>query len=223
MTGIDTLLTFIVVIGLIQLAWFSVMLHLRGVSSGLITGALPPLLSIWVLFWPIYTNPLSTLAGVAIMALALAACSRMDAFWMRALRSSWSVAPHGLWPLGLFGTGLTIACAWFATAPEVGFGVALSLCLAMSAADMLDRTGRLRTSLAVNPDQTWPGHLLFIAIAALMCAWAMHVYARTGLADFLGLTAIAAAVAGIVRACTPRMWHPPLIAIVLGGMLWLGL
>jgi len=221
MTGIDTLLTFIVVIGLIQLVWFSVMLHLRGVSSGIITSTMPPLLAIWVLFWPIYAHPAATLAGMAFMALVLITCSRMDAFWMRALRSSWSVAPHGLRPLGLFGTGLTIACAWFAAAPEVGFGVALSLCLAMPAADMLDRADRLRANLAANPEQTWLGHVLFIAVTALLCAWSIHIYARTGLADFLGVTAIAAAVAGIVRAFAPRMWHPPLIALILGGMLWL--
>ncbi|MDX8411301.1 MAG: hypothetical protein R8K46_05445 [Mariprofundaceae bacterium] len=221
MSGVDTLLTFIFVVGLIQLAWFSAMLHLRGISAMTITSTLPPLLAIWILFWPIYTHPAATLASVALMATGFFFVNRMNASWMRTLRSSWSVAPHGLWPLGLFGAGLAIASFWFSLAPAVGFGVALSLCLAISAADMLDRLGRLKTNFPTNPGQTWPGHVLFVAVTALMCAWAMHVYFRTGLSDFLGVASSGAVAAAILRAWAPRMWHPPLIALSLGGMLWI--
>ena len=223
MAGIDTLLTFILLIGLIQLAWFSAMLHMRGIGPGTITAAVPPLLAIWVLCWPLYANPEATLAGIAIIALALLTCGKMDAYWMRALRSSWSVAPHGLWPLGLFAAGLAIACAWFILVPPVGFGVGLSLCLATSAANMLDMAYKLRAKSETNQEQTWPGHVAFIAITALACAWAMQVYAKIGLADFLGVTTLAAIATAVARMLAPKIWHPPLIALVLGGMLWLGL
>ncbi|MFC1567780.1 hypothetical protein ACFL3K_01080, partial [Pseudomonadota bacterium] len=66
---IDIIITALFFVGLSQLAWLSVMLLRRNIASTTLCAALLPMISIWVLLWPLYEHPIWLWAGIMLLGL----------------------------------------------------------------------------------------------------------------------------------------------------------
>lgn len=227
--GTDLLLTALVGLGLAQMAWFSVMLLRRGMPPASLQHALPPLLALWVVLWPVYHDARWLWAGIAILfALSLLARFMERPFWAH-LRHAWTdvpadptlETPRHLPPMLHVMLALAVAAAWFQNIPEFGFGLALSLCLGMPAAYWLDRAGYLRLGFPAHPEQTLAGHIAFILISALVLCWSLHVYHGTPWQPLLIATLIAAMAGSATRALVPGQWHLPASMLSMGLVMWL--
>jgi hypothetical protein len=227
----DMLLTAIVMVGMLQVAWLSVALVRRGVGRAVIQKSLPPLFAVWVVMWPVYHDPRWIWAGIgALAALELLPLLLRRPFW-RDLRRAWT-APEPqhaypttrtwpLWPLVFFTATLGIAAGLFQSIPEFGLGIALTVCLAQPAASWLDHFGFLALGFPAHPQQTLPGHLILVLAAAVLCSWSVHVYHGIDWQPLLMATSVAGIAASVARALVPGGWNQPAAAAAMGVVLWL--
>jgi len=213
-------MTALLAIGLTQFVWLSVMLYRRNIPGRLIFSSLPPLIAIWVLFWPLYTDTMAILAGIALLALCLVLAAGIRRPWFAVLRSAWSAGTHGLLDAAMFILALSIAALTNLTAPEFGFGIALTLCLGITAADLLDRAGLFRLGMPANPDQTFVGHLALIVSASLMCGWSLLIFHNLSWSNIIIATTLAGITASTLRALIPAPLDRPLIAAAMAATLW---
>lgn len=223
---VNHLITALLAIGLGQLAWLSIMLLRRGAEPTVIWQMIVPLISIWVLMWPIYDDPLQLWSGIFLLGLPVLLCYMGNAAFLRQLRIAWSgvnrpESPPHMWPPVSLIAALSIAAALFYRAPEFGLGVALSICLAFPAASLLDYTRIMKLGLALNPRQTLVGHLALILFVALFCSWSLHIYHGIVISQVLVASVITGITASLVHALTPAGWNLPLAALTMGTTLWL--
>lgn len=232
----DIVLSGLVLFGILQLAWFSVMLLRRGAPAETIQQALPPIFSIWVLMWPVYIDTRWLWAGlIALLIFSLAAISLKRPFFHH-LRIAWSpvVEDTGiavsqrplLMPLTHTITALLIASLWFQAIPEFGFGLALCFCIAFPAAYWVDQLATRRFNhrtlgFPAHPDQTLAGHITLIALSTALLCWALHVYHGTAWQALLIATLIAAMTASATRALFPGRWNGPVAMLTTGFVMWL--
>ena len=221
MNKTDLILTLLLGIGIMQFAWLSVMMHQRGIAAERILSSIPPLFAIWVLFWPVYVQAESILLGICLLALCISLASTIRMPWFVILKSCWSGSAHGLLDIAMFMLALGIAALMYLAAPEFGFGIALSLCMGVPAADWLDRTGIVRLDFPSNPGQTLIGHLMLIAAVGLLCGWSLLIFHDLGWGHVLMATVLAGLAASVTRAMIPEPLNLPLIASVTGITLWL--
>ncbi len=232
----DIILSILVALGILQLTWFSVMILRRGAPPETIQHAMPPLLSIWVLMWPVYIDARWLWSGIAVLMLtAMLATVLQSRFWQH-LRMAWSThrtnaAPDiypalPLLPLTHLLTALLIVCLWFQHIPEFGFGLALCLCLAFPAAYWIDQLGKhkpafITLGFPAHPEQTLIGHLVLIVASTALLCWSLHVYHGTEWTALLIATLIAALTASATRALIPGQWNAPAAMLSMGFVMWL--
>ncbi len=229
-------------IGMLQMAWFSVMLLRRGASAVVIQQAIPALLTVWVLMWPVYTDARWLGMGLlALLMLAVLATLVKKPFWQH-LRVAWgreggeieqsefghSELGHprmALLPQLHLLLALFIAGAWFQAIPEFGFGLALCLGVAFPAAYWVDeishRYGFLILGFPAHPQQTLAGHLLLIVISTVLLCWSLNVYHGTEWQLLLIATLIASTAASFCRALVPGQWNAPAAMLSMGFVMWL--
>jgi len=232
----DIVLSGLVLFGILQLAWFSVMLLRRGAPPETIQQALPPLFSIWILMWPVYIDASWLWVGLgSLLAFSLTAMSLKKPFFQH-LRVAWSPLVDNqnpglkqrplLMPLTHTMTALLIAGLWFQAIPEFGFGLALCFCIAFPAAYWVDQIASRRFNhrtlgFPAHPEQTLAGHItLIVASTALLC-WALHVYHGTAWQALLIATLIAALMTSATRALFPGRWNGAAAMLSTGFVMWL--
>jgi len=231
MTMTDSTLNALVAVGVLQLAWLSVMLFRRGIRPANIQHALTPMLTIWVLMWPVYTDARWLWLGLAGFAVpSLFACLLPFPFWQH-LRVVWTAPAMDsrirnnidLPPLTHLITAIFIAGAWFQTIPEFGFGLALCLSLAFPAAHWVDQLSRRKfktLGFPAHPEQTLAGHLaLILACTGLLC-WSLNVYHGTDWQALFIATLIAGMAASATRALIPGQWNAPAAMLSMGFVMW---
>jgi len=232
----DITLSILVGLGILQLSWFSVMILRRGAPPETIQHAIPPLLTIWVLMWPVYIDAHWLWAGIATLMLpAMLATMLKSPFWKH-LRMAWSShsmnAELGIYPtlpllpLTRILSALLIAILWFQYIPEFGFGLALCLCLAFPAAYWIDQLGVRRPAFIklgfpAHPEQTLLGHLILIAASTALLCWSLHIYHGTDWQTLLIATLIASLSASATRALMPGQWNAPAAMLSMGFVMWL--
>jgi len=229
-------LSTLVALGILQLTWFSVMILRRDAPPETIQHAVPPLLTIWVLMWPVYIDARWLWGGIAALILpAMLAVVLKSPFWQH-LRVAWSShrmnAELGIYPalpllpLTHFLTALLIAILWFQQIPEFGFGLALCLSLAFPAAYWIDQLGKhkpafVKLGFPAHPEQTLAGHLALIAISTALLCWSLHIYHGTDWQSLLIATLIASLSASAARALMPGQWNAPAAMLSMGFVMWL--
>lgn len=244
----DLILSLFVIIGILQLSWFSVMILRRGALPETIRHALPPLLTIWTVMWPIYIDTRWLWAGIAALLLpSILAVVLKQPFWQH-LRRAWSVRPMNaeigiypvlpLLPLTHLIVALMITSLWFQHIPEFGFGLALCLTLAFPLAYWVDylaggtnsesatrplllRLITVRLGFPTHPEQTLAGHLMLIAACSLLLNWSLHVYHGTDWKTLAIATLITALAASATRALMPGHWNAPAAMVTMGAVMWL--
>lgn len=231
----DVVLSIIVVFGILQIAWFSVMLIRRGAPSKLIQQAIPAFLTIWVLMWPVYVD--TRWLGVGLLALltfTVLASLLKSPFFMH-LRIAWDVQylkekedmhPHiTLLPQMHLMLSIFIAGAWFQAIPEFGFGLALCLCVAFPAAYWADyfsqKYGFLVLKFPAHPEQTLAGHLVLIVVCTILLCWSLNVYHGTDWQLLFIATLIASSAASVSRALVPGHWNAPVAMLSVGSVMWM--
>jgi len=224
---IDIWISFIFAIGMTQLVWLAVMLRRRGIAPRAIWQGTPPLLSIWVLMWPLYQDPTWLWAGIALLLLPLLPAYGVSRPFWHHLRQAWSaplLAAEGqmhMWPPLALAASLAIAAAFFQQIPEFGFGMALAACLALPLADLLDRIRYLRLGFPLHPEQTLIGHISLMLFTALLCSWSLHLYHGIDWRQLLIATLLAGIGASLARALIPHGWNRPAAVLAMGLILWL--
>jgi len=223
---IDIMITALFFIGLAQLAWISVMTLRRNIASDTLCAALPPMISIWVLLWPLYEHPIWLWAGIMLLGLpVLLGFGINTPFWQH-LRFAWSgdlyegESPQMLPLLSLIAS-LAIAAAFFQRSPEFGLGIGLAVCLAFPAADLLDRGRYLQLGFPLHPKQTLIGHIGLVISTALICGWAIHLYHGIEWQRLFIATLLAGIAASAARAFIPTHFILPLATLAMGVTLWL--
>jgi len=231
----DVVLSVMVGLGMLQLAWFSVMLMRRGVTPAMIQQAIPPFLAVWVLMWPVYVDVRWLGVGLLMLLIpiVLAASLKMP-FW-RHLSIAWGAqsvssiddayARIALFPQLHVLFSLAVAGAWFQVIPEFGFGLALCLCVAFPAAYWVDyvsqRYGFFILGFPAHPEQTLAGHLVLIIMCTILLCWALNVYHGTDWQLLLIATLIVSTVASVCRAIVPGRWHVFAAMLSMSGVMWL--
>jgi len=221
MHQLDIVLTIFFAIGLLQAGWLSVAGVRRGIPSSLLIRAVWALTAIWVLLWPVY----HALAAL-FFAIFLFATTALLPLWLkpdacRSLLLAWSDGARLPWPMLMFVLALLLAAIQFSFYPELGFGVALSLCLGLPLAHWLDRAGRFKLNFPANPAQTLPGHLSLIITVVICCGWSLHVYQQVGWFESLTATLLAGIAASAMRGLIHHPFNVPFIAVAIGGVLWM--
>jgi len=234
-TSGDIVLNVLFAVGILQLAWFSVMLVRRDVTPSAIQHAMLPLLTIWVLMWPVYRDSRSLWVGLMELLLpSVLAVTLSSPFW-RHLRLAWTAKSSDtdlkiyqgiqLPPLIHPVLAFFIAIVWFRSIPEFGFGLALCLCLAFPAAYWIDRPGQhmprfLRLGFPAHPEQTLAGHLALIIISIVLLCWALHIYHGTNWQVLFIATLITGLTASATRALIPGQWNAPAAMLSMGFVMW---
>ena len=221
----DHIINFLFAIGMAQIIWLSVSLIRKGVSSLAIWQSTTPLLTIWVMSWPVYTQPAWLWLPIGLTAIAISITfTRNTAFWQH-LRLVWGTpTDHQTfmpWPIISLLITFCIAIAFFQSIPEFGFGLALSACLAFPLAGLLDRIAYMRLRFPLHPKQTLLGHLGLIVASAYLCAWSIHLYHGIQWQQLLIATLIASMAASVIRATLPNYWNTPIAMLAMGWILWL--
>ena len=227
----DATLSIFVAAGALQMAWFSVMLFRRGIAPVNIQHALTPMLAIWVLMWPVYSDTRWLWAGLIGFAMpSLLACLLRVPFWQH-LRVVWTAPAFesrvrnniDLPPLTHLITAIFIAGTWFQTIPEFGFGLALCLSLAFPAAHWVDQLGRhklKKLGFPAHPEQTLAGHLVLIITCTGLLCWSLNVYHGTDWQALFVATLIAGMAASATRALIPGHWNSPAAMLSMGFVMW---
>jgi len=241
----DIVLSVMLAFGILQLAWFSVMLVRRGIAASMIQQALPALLTVWVLMWPVYVNSHWLSLGLITLCVPIVLATWLPTPFWQHLRLAWGeqiieaeqeprvtsspqtasspqIAPlpqmHLLIALG-------IAAAWFQNIPEFGFGLALCLCVAFPAAYWTDYISQryhfLTLGFPAHPEQTLAGHLIFIIACTMLLCWSLHVYHGTDWQSLFIATLIASMAASLCRAVVPGRWNAPAAVLSVGTVMWL--
>ncbi|WP_167631228.1 hypothetical protein [Mariprofundus ferrooxydans] len=235
MTIGDIVLNALFAVGILQLAWFSVMLLRRGVPPASIQHAVMPLLTIWILMWPVYSDSRSLWIGLVTLIFTSALAASLNAPFWQHLRLAWTAKPlevemriyQGivLPPLAYPIMTLFIASIWFRNIPEFGFGLALCLCLAFPAAYWTDYLGQrmprlLKLGFPAHPEQTLVGHLVLIIICIVLLCWSLHIYHGTDWQALFIATLITALTASATRALIPGQWYAPAAVLSMGFVMW---
>jgi ABC-type xylose transport system permease subunit len=231
-TMADPILSALVAVGAFQMAWLSVMLFRRGIHPTNIQYALTPMLTIWVLMWPVYTDARWLWVGLVGFAVpSLFACVLKLLFWQH-LRVIWT-APAldspirdniDLPPLTHLIIAILIAGAWFQAIPEFGFGLALCLSLAFPAVHWVDQFGRdkfRKLGFPTHPEQTLAGHLTLIFICTGLLCWSLNVYHGTNWQTLFIATLITGMAASATHALTPGQWNTPAAMLSMGFVMWI--
>ena len=220
----DLLLTALFAIGLFQWFWLSVGLARKGINPSSIRLYMTPMLGVWVLMWPAYTNPAVPLLSLSLLIFPLLFGMRNTAF-ARHLRLAWHTSPEQIrqpTPWLMIGLSFVLSASLFYQAPELGLGVGLSFCLAWGGAELLDKLGKgALLGLSQNPFQTLAGHLLLVLGTSVICAWALQLYHGIAWQQFMVATLIAGFVASMIRALVPQGWNMPLSVLGMSLALWL--
>jgi len=220
----DILLTSLFAIGLFQVVWLSVVLIRKGFAPSVVRFSLLPLLSIWVLIWPAYTQGLWLMSGFALFLLPIIFAWRSNKAFARHIKLCWHTTPETQRqpaPWLVYLSSLFIAAILFYQAPELGLGVALSVCLAWPAAELLDKAGKgLLLGFALHPNQTLFGHIILVLGASLICAWGLQLYHGVVWYQFFIATLMAGFVASAIRGLTPIGWNMPLAFLGMSLTLW---
>jgi len=231
----DVVLSILVSLGIVQLSWFSVMLARKKVPALALQHSLTPLLSLWVLMWPVYIDSRWLWFGVIVLCIMSLLCKQLRTPFWRQLHYIWTVreadSEHGLYPeiqllpLTQLLIALLFAGIWFQYIPEFGFGLALCLCLAFPAAYWMDHPamhqGRFRQlGFPAHPQQTLAGHLLLICMATVLLSWSLHVYHGTDWSSLFIATLITAMTASVTRALIPGQWNIPAAMLSMGFVMW---
>jgi len=221
----DYIINFLFAMGMIQVIWLSVALIRKGIPSHTIWQSTTPLLAIWAMAWPIYTQAAWLWLPIGLAAIAISITfTRNTRFWQH-LRLVWGIpTSHQTfrpWPIFSLLITFCIAIAFFQSIPEFGFGLALSICLAFPLAGLLDRIAYIRLRFPLHPEQTLLGHLGLIIASACLCAWSIHLYHGIQWQQLLIATLIASMGASIIRAMLPSYWNMPIAILTMGWILWL--
>jgi len=232
MTTTDLVLNALVLVAMLQLAWFAVMLARRGIAPANLRQAVAPLLSVWVLMWPVYSEADWLWLGLACVATPpLLAATLHLPFWEQ-LRLVWTAPapatfvgskPLALPPFTHFILALFFAGLWFQNIPEFGFGLALCLCLAFPLASQIDHFGGKRfgkLGFPAHPEQTLAGQLVFVIACTIVLTWALHVYHATDWQSLFIATLLAAMVGSAARALIPDQWNKPAAMLAMGVVMW---
>ena len=223
---IDIMITALFFVGLVQLAWLSVMLLRRNIPSATLSASLPPMISIWVLLWPLYEHPIWLWAGIMLLALPLLLAFTANTLFWQHLRIAWSgrfyreESPR-MWPLLSLIAALAIAAGFFQRLPEFGLGIGLTVCLAFPAADLLDRSRYIQLGFPQHPEQTLIGHIGLVFSTTLLCGWAIHLYHGVEWQRLFIATLLVGIAASVSRAFLPTHAMLPLATLGMGVMLWL--
>lgn len=221
----DLLLTALFIIGLFQFFWLSVVLVRKGINPSQVRTAMLILLSLWVLIWPAYDNPNIILLSLALSIIPLLFSLKKSSPFARHLRLCWhtsSLSTKQPTPWLVILLSLGISASLFHLAPELGLGLALSLCLAWGAADLVDKTGRgRRLGFMKNPMQTLAGHMVFVLAISLLCTWSLQLYHGIAWQQFFISTLIVGLAASIARALIATGWNMPASTLVMATALWL--
>jgi len=220
MPQLDAIITVLFAIGLLQGCWLSLIAARHHVPSSLILRALWSLTGIWVLFWPVYRQTESIFIAIGLFAVVILLVSAITRPSLEQIKLAWSDGMSLPWPMIMFVTALGIATAFSMQFPEFGFGAALSICLGLPLAHWLDRPGKLKLKFPANPAQTLPGHLGIITTVIITCGWSLHVFHQIGWFESLTATALAGIAASVMRGIIPHPFNLPVIATVIGGVLW---
>lgn len=221
----DILLIALTTIGLFQFFWLSVFLIRKGFNPSLVRLSMVSLLSIWVLTWPAYDDTTVVLATLFLFVLPVLFALQKNNAFARHLRLGWHDLPPKTkqpapWLMIIISLFITVEL--FHIAPELGFGLGLSFCLAWSAAEFIDKSRRgVRLGLTQNLQQTLAGHLIFIMLTSFICAWALQLYHNTHWLQFFVATLIVGLVGSIIRALIPAGWNMPLSMLGMSITLWL--
>ncbi len=221
----DMILSAMFAAGLLQFFWLSVVLTRKGLNPSLIRLSMVPLLAIWVLVWPAYDHTIMPLLSLTLFLFPLLLATRSQSPFARHLRLCWHTSPEQIrqptpWLMLLL--SLLISAVLFYDAPELGLGVALSFCLAWSAAEWIDKTGKgIQLGLARNPLQTLVGHLMLVFASSLICAWALQLYHGITWQQFYVATLIASLAASSIRALIRAGWNMPFAILGMSLMLWI--
>lgn len=232
----DIVLSALVAAGILQLSWFSVMFYRRNLPPETIQQSIQPLLTIWILMWPVYVDARWIWLGILALTMpCILAFTLRTPFW-RQLRAAWSApvdeAEPNIYPrtrlLPLIHTilALMVASLWFQPIPEFGFGLALCLCLSFPAAYWVDQMskikfGFLRLGFPAHPDQTLAGHLVLITSSTALLCWSLHVYHGTDWKVLFIATLIASLTASATRAIIPGHWNAPASIASMGFIMWI--
>jgi len=227
---INLILTLLFAIVLAQFAWFSVMLLRRNVSPTAISASLSPLIAVWVLLWPLYTESALLWGGIMILGSPILFTYGLRRPFFLQLRIAWSGVPLSseekpampqMWSLVSLLTALTVAAAFFQRAPEFGLGIGLAACLAFPAAALMDRTGHLKLGFPHHPEQTLVGHIALIFSVSVICMWSIHLYHGIEWQRILIATLIAGIAASVARAFAPGHIMLPSATLATGAVLWI--
>lgn len=223
--SVEHFISFFFVIGFAQVMYISVMLGRKNIAPTLLWSATPPLLCIWVLFWPVYQNTAWIWFPIGYLTLLALLSPHLKPLFWRHLYQIWAgnafqdkIYP---WPFLSFIATLAISAAFFVNIPEFGFGLALTATLSFSLASLLDRIGYLQLGFPLHPQQTLLGHLALIVSSALLCAWSIHLYHGINWQQLLIATFIAGMAASVLRATLPRYLNLPFSILTMGWILWL--
>ncbi|MDQ6967372.1 MAG: hypothetical protein Q9M14_01640 [Mariprofundaceae bacterium] len=221
----DHIISLLFILGFAQLMWISAMLAKRGIAPEFIWQGTMPLLTIWVLIWPVYTQTVWLWLPIAIFIItALLSHIIKRPFWqyLHTIWGGYTNSKRSLpWDILSLTSTLAIALAFFQNIPEFGFALALTACLAFPLATLLDRIAYLQLGFLLHPQQTLLGHLALIASSALLCAWSIHLYHGINWQQLLIATLIAGMAASLCRALLPRYWNQPAAILTMGWILWL--
>ncbi|MDX8383799.1 MAG: hypothetical protein R8M45_06945 [Ghiorsea sp.] len=221
----DLLLSVFFTLGLFQCFWLSIVLVRKGLNPSLIRLCLTIFMSIWVLIWPAYENSMVIMFSFVLFLLPVLLALQANKPFARHLRLCWCSTPQSSqqpapWLMLLLSLFLSVAL--FQQSPALGLGIALSLCLAWSAAELLDKSEYMPLGFLRNPQQTWVGHLLFLLGSALLCAWSLQLYQQIPWQSSISITLIAGLAASLTRMMLPQGWNMPLAMLGMGIVLgWL--
>jgi len=182
-------------------------------------------MSIWLLAWPAYDDGKVILASFALFLLPIGLSFQQNKPYSRHLRLCWHSTPEQSrqptpWLMLLL--SLLMVGELFYQAPELGLGVGLSLCLAWSGAELVDKSGKgMRLGLASNPLQTLAGHLVLVLASSMVCAWSLQLYNGAAWSQFFIAALIASLVASMLRALLPAGWNMPLAMLGMSMTLWM--
>jgi len=214
----DIVLSGIVALGMVQMAWFSVMLVRRGAPVLVIQTAIPALLTVWVLMWPVYVDKSWLVVDFGVF-LMLMISSQFNTPFFQHLSIAWSHPSGAEFPQSQLFVALCIAASVFSLMPAFGFAMALCLCVGFPAAYWADilsqRYGLPSLHFSAHPQQSLAGHLLFIALGWLFWTWSFDVYPefRHQYADgqMIYTAALgASAIAALCRARITGLWNMPI-------------
>ncbi|MDQ6973392.1 MAG: hypothetical protein Q9M10_00795, partial [Mariprofundaceae bacterium] len=148
----NTFINILFIIGLGQVLWLSSMLLRRGFERDTLWQATAPLLSIWVLIWPVYHITWSIWLPIYALSIILLLIYTIPQPFCLSIQVIWG-KPYPLPMLSLI-ISLSSAMAFFQSIPEFGFALALTICFAFPMADLLDRIPNQTLGFPFHPQQT---------------------------------------------------------------------